>query len=278
MIANVMMCALLAQGPEPVAYPTDPRATVPAGRLVTYMLHDSSYHRDRRVWVYTPPGYDARATRAYPLIVAFDGGEYYDTMPLPMILDTLLAAHRAPPFVAVLIDDSLRAARIEDLGNAHRMADFLGKQLFPWLRRGWRVTSDPHRVIATGSSAGGLGSAYVAFTRPDLVGNAWSQSGAFWRGAEASNDPPYEWLTAQVKSAPKKDVRFMLDVGALETRGALGGAAPSIRDANRNLKDALAAKGYVVTLYEVPDGNHAEQWWRVRLPEGIVALSAGWTR
>ena len=272
------MLLVLAALQLPVTYPVAPRPDVPAGRLVTYLLPDSSYHRDRRVWVYTPPGYDPHAAQAYPLIVAFDGGEYYDTMPLPMILDTLLAARRAPAFIALLIDDSTRATRIEDLGNAHRMADFLGRQLIPWLRRGWRVTTDPHHVIVTGSSAGGLGSAYVAFARPDLFGNVWSQSGAFWRGAEASNDPPYEWLTSQIAAAPEKDVRFLLDVGALETHGALNGAAPSIRDANRHLAGRLKGKGYDVTLYEVPNGNHAEQFWRLRLPDGIAALSAEWPR
>jgi enterochelin esterase-like enzyme len=111
-----------------------------------------------------------------------------------------------------------------------------------------------------------------------LFGNVWSQSGAFWRGAEASNSPPYEWLTSQIAASPRKEIRFMLDVGALEVRGALGGAAPSIRDANRHLAAALQAKHYDVIYTEVPSGNHAPQWWSERLPVGIAALTAGWAR
>src|SRR5262249_39795794 len=116
------------------------------------------------------------------------------------------------------------------------------------------------------------------FARPDVFGNVWSQSGAFWRGAEASNSPPYEWLTTQVAASPRKGIRFVLDVGALETRGALGGAAPSIRDANRRIASAVEAKGYAVTYTEVPDGTHAPRWWRERLPVGIVTLATGWAR
>ena len=247
------------------------------GALEAHVLYDSSYHRPRRVWIYTPPGYDARRAEPYPLILAFDGDEYRDTMPLPRILDSLVTARRAPAFVAVLVDDSAGPARIADLGNAPRMPAFLAKQLLPFVRRGWHVTTDPHRVIVTGSSAGGLGAAYVAFARPDLFGNVWSQSGAFWRGADASNDAPYEWLTQQVKTSPKKDVRFFLDVGELEDHPTLGGSGPNFRDANRRLRDALEAKGYAVTYTEVPGGNHAERWWRERLAVGIVALSAAWT-
>jgi enterochelin esterase family protein len=252
--------------------------SVPTGRLETHVLDDSAFQRRRRVFVYTPPAYDPRRATPYPVIIAFDGDVYRDTMPLPMILDTLLSSGRAPAFVAVLVTDSGGPVRIADLGNSARMPAFLGKQLMPWLRRGWHVTSDPARVIVTGSSAGGLGAAYVAFARPDLFGNVWSQSGAFWRGAEASNDAPYEWLTQQLRSSPRKPIRFYLDVGELEDHPTLGGSGPNFRDANRRFRDALKEKGYDVTYTEVPGGNHAERWWRQRLPDGIVALSAGWPR
>jgi enterochelin esterase-like enzyme len=265
-----------AAAQQAVPYPTDPRPGVAAGRLATYVMYDSSYQRPRRLWVYTPSGYDAAGATPYPLIVAFDGGEYYDSMPLPMVLDTLLAAGKAPAFVAVLIDDGGGPDRIADLGNAARMPEFLARQLVPWLRRGWHVTVDPHRVIVTGASAGGLGAAFVALSRPDLFGNVWSQSGAFWRGAEASNGPPYEWLAARVAATARKDVRFYLDVGELEDHATLGGSGPNFRDATRRFRDALTAKGYRVTYTEVPGGNHAERWWRVRLAEGIAGLSAGW--
>jgi enterochelin esterase-like enzyme len=252
------------------------RPIVPAGKVEAHTVFDSSYDRPRTVWVYTPPGYEMRATGGYPLIVAFDGAEYRDTMPLPAVLDSLLAAGKAPAFVAVLVDNGEGPTRIADLGNAKRMADFLSRQLVPWVRQGWRVTSDPRRVIVTGSSAGGLASAYVALLHPELFGNVWSQSGAFWRGAEASNSAPYEWLTAQVAAWPHKSVRFVLDVGALEDHPTLGGSGPNFLHANRRFRDALKAKGYDLTYTELPRGNHAPQWWAPRLGEGIVLLSADW--
>jgi enterochelin esterase family protein len=254
----------------------DPRAPTSAKRLEHATLFDSAYKRQRDIWIYTPPSYDAKATTPYPLIIAFDGFEYRDTMPLPFILDTLLAAKKAPAFVAVLIDNGESGTRIADLGNAQAMVDFLGRQLVPYVRSRFRVTTDPHRVIVTGSSAGGLGSAFVAFERPDLFGNVLSQSGAFWRGAEASNDAPYEWLTSQVAASPKKDVRFYMDVGELEDHATLGGSGPNFRDANRRLRDALKAKGYNVTYAEIPQGQHAPQYWMTQLPVGIVTLSSAW--
>jgi enterochelin esterase family protein len=264
-----------AQGIRPLPLRIDPRAPAAAARLEARVIFDSSYARERRVWIYTPPGYDAHAA-PYPLLIAFDGAEYRDTMPLPLVLDTLAAGRHAPAFVAVLLDDSASATRIADLGNAERMVTFLSRQLVPWIRRERHVTTDPHRVILTGSSAGGLASAFVAFRRPDLFGNVWSQSGAFWRGAEASNSAPYEWLTAQVAAKPKVDVVFVLDVGELEDHATLGGSGPNFRDANRRMRDALRAKGYAVTYTEVSGGMHAPQYWMTRLADGIVELTAAW--
>ena len=248
---------------------------VAAQRLAHHVIYDSTYRRPRQLWLYTPPDYDSTGSR-YPLIIAFDGADYRDTIPLPRILDTLYAGHHAPAFVAVLVDDSSGAARIAELGNARGMVTFLGRQLVPWVRRQRHVTTDPHRVILTGSSAGGLAAAFAALARPDLFGNVLSQSGAFWRGPEASNEAPYEWLATHVTAIPRQDLRFFLDVGELEDHATLGGAGPNFLGATRRFREALRARGYPVDYTEVPGGQHAPMFWQSRLPIGIVALAASW--
>lgn len=247
-----------------------------AARVELHSIHDSTYHRARRVWIYTPPGYQANRATPYDLMIVFDGAEYLDTIPLPRMLDSLASAHAAPPFVAVLVDDSTRGVRLGELANVARFETFVGGQLVPWVRRGWNVTRDPHRTIITGSSAGGLAAAFLAFRRPDLFGNVLSQSGAVWRGAEASNAPPFEWLTAQYAASPRKDIRFTIDIGALETVHVLGGTGPSPVDASRRFVAALRAKGYPVTYTEVPNAAHAPQFWRQRLAGDIVSLTRAW--
>jgi enterochelin esterase family protein len=249
---------------------------VPHGRVQAFTLADSTWHRPRRVWVYTPPGYDAARPAPYPLVVAFDGEEYLDTMPLPATLDSLIAAGAAPAMVALLIDDGEGAIRTRELGNARGMVELLAGQLLPWVRKGWHVTTDPQRVIVTGSSAGGLGAAYVAVERPDLFGNVWAQSPALWRGAEGSNTAPYEWLTTEVRARPPRGVRFVIDVGALEDHPTLGGRGPNFIGAVRGFNDALRAAGAAVTYTEVTAGNHAPQWWAPRLGWGIATITAGW--
>lgn len=246
-----------------------PRA---AGETTELTIPSRTYPHGRHAWVHTPPGYPASCERACNLIVAFDGELYLGAMPLPEILDSLIAARRTPPAVAVLFDNGAPPGRIEDLANSRRFAAFVAEEMLPWIREHYTVTRAPERTIIAGASAGGLGAASVAMRYPALFGNVLSQSGAFWRGNEASNGPPYEWLTQQFDSLPKLNVRFFLDVGSRETVGALGGAAPSLLEANRHLRAVLTAKGYRVDYLEVPDGGHSPETWRWRLPIGIVAL------
>jgi enterochelin esterase family protein len=248
-------------------------APAPAGHVEELRIDSRTYGGARRVWVYTPPGYSRDAGPTYDLLVVFDGAEYLDEIPLPSILDALLAAGKTGPFVAVLVDDASGAERLADLANSARFVDFLAGELVGWTRAKWRVTRDPHRTIVTGSSAGGLAAAYAALRHPEVFGNVLSQSGAFWRGNEGTNGAPYEWLTSQYAAGPRRDIRFVLEVGSRESAGALGGAAPSILEANRRLHDVLVAKGYPVTWAEVPDGRHAPEFWRVRLPDAIATLS-----
>jgi len=239
------------------------------GAVKEYGLASRAYHSTRRVWVYTPPGYDPAAADN-DLLLVFDGGVYLGDIPLPAMLDSLITAKKLRPTVAVMLDDSSRAARIADLGNQERFAGFVADELLPWARKNWKLTSDPHRATITGSSAGGLASAFVALRHPELFGNVLSQSGAFWRGAAGSDAAPFEWLTAQYAASPKRDLRFFMDVGATETHGAMNGTAPSILEANRRLRDALRAKGYEVSYFEVPNGGHAAEFWRQRLPAGLL--------
>ena len=226
----------------------------------------------RHGWVYMPAGYPRVCGGGCNLIVAFDGAMYLGAMPLPEILDSLIYGKKIPPTVAVLFDNGAPPGRINDLANSAAFATFIADEMLPWVRNHYKVTRAADRTIITGSSAGGLGAAYVAYKYPALFGNVLTQSGAFWRGNEATVAPPYEWLTSEYGSKPRAAIRFFIDVGANETAGALGGTAPSLMDANRHLAEVLRKAGYSVEYFEVPNGEHSPDTWRKRLPIGIVSL------
>jgi enterochelin esterase family protein len=270
-----IVAALLLAGGGLACGATPPRAAphVAAGRVEEVRFPVELFGRTRRVWVYTPPADSARRD-SLGLLVVFDGPQFLEEIPLPRMLDSLIAAKRIEPLVAVFIDNGTAAARREDLANRAAFADWLAADLLPWIRQRYPVSSDPGRAILAGSSAGGLGAAYAAFRWPQHFGNVLSLSGAFWRGNENASGAPFEWLTGQVAAAPRKNVRFYLEVGSTETHGTIGGAGPSILAANRRLRDALRAKRYDVLYREVPGGVHDATSWAGQLPAGLAALAA----
>lgn len=240
-----------------------------AGSVRELRIGSRHQGRSRAVWVYTAPGSSAGTDTSLGMILAFDARDYPTTIPLPRVLDSLLAAAAIPRAIAVMIDDSTGAARREDFADR---AWFVGEDVVSCVRGCWPVSREPRRSSITGSSAGGLPAVHIALRRPDLFGNAISQSGAFWCGSEASNGPPFEWLAKPVTRWPRAPVRLRLQVGSTENQGTMGGTVRSILSANRAMSDTFSRHGYDVTYVEVSNRVHAPETWGPRLAPGIAAI------
>lgn len=263
-----LVSALELPGAPPQPYST-PRAGVPAGTLEMHRLYSELLENERRVWIYTPPGYSS-AGEPYGLFVVFDGLAYIDLVPTPVILDNLLAEGKIPPLVAVLIDSLPQEVRSRELPCHQPFVDFLTTELLPWVREHYHVTTDPSHTIVGGSSYGGLAATFAALRAPDVFGNVLSQSGSFWwKPAEARE---YEWLARQYVLSPTLPLRFYLDVGLREV-AAHPDYMPTQVVVNRHMRDVLQAKGYPVHYAEFM-GGHDYICWRGTLADGLLALLA----
>jgi enterochelin esterase-like enzyme len=245
-----------------------PRDDIPHGTVALHRLRSARLGNERRLWVYTPPGY-AADHGPYSLLIVFDGFAYREVIPTPVILDNLQAAGHLPAMVAVLVD-SLDALRSTELTCHPPFAEFLAQELLPWVHERYAVTTDPARVIVAGSSLGGLAAAYVAWRYPDCFGNVLSQSGTFARRPDATTEPG--WLIRQYVEAPRQPLRFYLEVGLLEN-DVVADEATSLLASNRHLRDVLQAKGYPVAYAEY-SGGHDYIVWRGTFADGLVALNA----
>jgi enterochelin esterase family protein len=258
-------------------------AGVPQGKLEAFKVKSEQLKMDRAVTVYTPPGYDPKA-EPVGLVIVFDGessgGDLkgFNPIPGPVILDNLIAKKRIDPVVAVFVDSG--ATRDRDLGCYPPFAEFMARELIPWVRSHFRVTDDPSKTVVSGFSRGGLGAACCAWRHPELFGNVLAQSGAFWWHPDADQDRKLSpekrqvaalgrdsgWLTRQFATSPPSRVRFYLEAGQFETNEGGG-----IRTETRRLRDVLEARGYHVTYSEHP-GGHDFIVWRGTFADGLLAL------
>jgi enterochelin esterase family protein len=227
----------------------------------------------RPVSVYTPPGYTAAAA-PYPVLVVLDGTAYRELIPLPVILDSLIAAGRIPPVVAVLVGRLEAAERESDLACNPAFARFLAVELLPWVQKSRHITADPARTVVLGSSLGGLAAACAAIEHPERFGNVLAQSGSFPWQPEGAARP--EWVARRLAAGAKLPLRFSLDVGLFETWPPPKGG-PSLLAANQHLRDVLREKGYEVAYAEYA-GGHGHANWQATLPEELAGLLGGWQK
>lgn len=244
---------------------------VPKGTVTPEKLRSENLKEERSVSIYTPPGYDPKSG-SYGLLVLFDGQDYRGPMPIPTILDNLLAAKKIRPLVAILIDNQNEESRDRDLECYPPFADFVAKELVPWARQRYRFSAEPERAIVGGVSLGGLNAAYCALRYPEVFGNVLSQSGAFsyfpdWDEQEENDTSPFGWLIRQFVTTRKLPIRFYLEAGLFEND-----CPEALLTQNRRMRDVLEAKGYSVVFSEFA-GGHEFLSWRGSVADGLIALA-----
>ncbi|MCL4850914.1 MAG: enterochelin esterase, partial [Bryobacteraceae bacterium] len=259
-------------GAEPQLWLTR-QAGVPQGKLERRVWKSSLLDNERTVAVYTPPGY-ASGNPPAGLLVLFDGGDYTTKIPVPVILDNLLAAGRIPPLVAVFIGNAA-GARPYELPCNVRFAEFVHDELMPWVRKAYNVVNTPQRTIIGGSSYGGLAATCTALKYPETFGNVLSQSGSYWWTPPPDPRKPFafdlerepNYIASMFITRSRLPLRFYLEAGIAEI--SVPGQPRGVLDANRYLRDVLLAKGYEVQYREFA-GGHGALSWRGTFPDALL--------
>jgi enterochelin esterase family protein len=150
---------------------------VPHGAVARVTYRSSALGKNRRMHVYTPPGYQA-GTEKYPVLYLLHGaGDSDDSWTsvgrANFILDNLIAAKKARPMIVVMPaghTGPFRFFRPKEKAKGGRPVagfedDFL-KDIVPYIEKNYRVLTDrPNRAIA-GLSMGGAQSLNLAAMRP----------------------------------------------------------------------------------------------------------------
>ncbi len=229
--------------------------------------------RTRRVWLYLPPGYATSRTR-YPVLYMQDGQNVFDAATsfagewrVDESLDSLAARGDAGAIVVAVDNDG--AHRLDEYdpwkavqpqyggGEGDAYVRFLAYTLKPYIDAHYRTRPDRLNTGVLGSSMGGLIALYAALAYPEVFGRAGVFSCACWIAR------PDVDAFARAAKPPSPPTRFYFVVGARET--ADGEPA---RD-QQTVVDALRAAGFpdaAIVSRVVPDGTHAESFWRREFP------------
>jgi enterochelin esterase-like enzyme len=136
--------------------------------------------------VYTPPGYNARMSRRYPVLVLLPGTPGDETEwtsgggSVEVLFDNLIADGRMPPAIVVMhaSDVNTHAATRRGDDNLSQFEQILVRELVPLVRQRYAVRPDANSWAIAGLSLGGEFGMYVGLRHPELFGRIGSISGS----------------------------------------------------------------------------------------------------
>ena len=254
---------------------------VPHGQIRQVWYFSKTLDAQRRMHVYTPPGYDAGGDR-YPVFYLLHGGGDEDSGwstigRAGFILDNLLAAGKARPMIVVMPNGSLpRPANLPATAPGtqpspealaamaaarNRFTSELMKEIIPCVEKNFRVLADrEHRAIA-GLSMGGGQTLQVIVDNPDQFAYV-----GVWSAGIGQNAPEWESRNAAFLDNPKINEwvrRFSICVGDKDF--ALNGS--------KALDETLTKHGIKHDLH-ISGGGHTWINWRQYLHQAAQTLFA----
>lgn len=200
---------------------------VPHGNVVQVLFPSPSTNTSRRAFVYTPPGYDGRSAKNYPVLYLQHGWGEDETAwsnqgRANLIMDNLIAAGKIQPFIIVMTygmtNDvkfgGIRSFKIEPFQTV------LTEELIPYIDANFRtVAKSSHRAMA-GLSMGGMETHTITLNKPELFSYYALMSGGIYTPEEIKN---------------KEGVKLIfLSCGSKERPDAVKNAALALKTAGLN--------------------------------------------
>lgn len=206
----------------------------------------------RAVYLYQPP-----VSEPCPLVVVYDGFEYYSRDHLPTIVDNLINQRRIRPIALAMVAHGGPARGIE-YACSEATVGFLMEHVLPLAEEYLKIipaqaAAGSYGVI--GASAGGRMALFTALRVPGIIGRVLSQAGAF------KFDEYESVLFDLVRYPPHRGVKVWLDCGTFD----------SLLPGNRDMAALLLERGYEGGYLEYHAG-HNHPAWRDHIAAGLEAL------
>lgn len=165
----------------------------------------------RRVWMYTPAGYD-KNSEPCALSIFTDGWHYVNVTKVITILDNLIYKGEIPPLCVAFIETEDRET---ELTCSDKFSEFLTKEMLPWIYENYNVTNKPQNTLIGGFSYGGLTSTFVGLKHPEIFHKVLCQSGSmFWTSEEGES--PKGKIIEMYEKVDKLPLDFYITFGEFE--------------------------------------------------------------
>ena len=130
----------------------------------------------RKMYIYTPPGYDSNLNQKYPVLyILHGGGEDERGWAMQgktnLILDNLIAEGKAKPMLIVMPDANVGMGGFTPDGIENSLKTFereMKQSIIPFVEKNYRAFTDANNRALAGLSLGGLHTLYTGINNTDL--------------------------------------------------------------------------------------------------------------
>jgi len=237
---------------------------VPHGTLSKVWYSSATLDKDRRMYVYTPPGYN-KGDEKYPVLYLLHGAggdeDAWTTMGrTPEILDNLIAAGKAKPMLVVMTNgnawqtagpgsapDAPAFSRADYQKFRGKFEESLVQDVVVFMEKNYRVKASKDKRAIAGLSMGGMHTINATTNNPDVFGYI----GVFSSGLFQANEDISAKMLALKNSGVNK---YWVACGEDDF----------VMESNKRLLEALDISGMEYEYYE-NTGGHSWKNWRIYL-------------
>jgi enterochelin esterase-like enzyme len=190
---------------------------------------------------------------------------------LPTILDNLIAAHRVPAMVAVMVASGGGDARGSERGLEYdtvsgRFAEFIEAEVLPKVAHDYHVTftTDPDGRATMGGSSGGAVAFTMAWFHPEWYRRVLTYSGTYTNNQSPENPAllhgAWEYHEHLIPQSAPKPLRVWMEVGEHDN-GSINTAADLHNwvIANERMAAVLKAQGYHYQFVYAEGAGHVDR-------------------
>ena len=249
--------------------------------------HPIDYKRAITVYI---PGQYVPGTAA-PFMVTHDGpGMGRPDTTLPRILDNMIAQHRLPAMIVVMVANGGGDAQGHERGLEYdtmsgKFAEFIEAEVLPLVEKNYNVTltKDPEGRATMGNSSGGSAALAMAWYHPEWYHRVITYSGTYvnqqWPFNPETPGGAWDFHDKLIPQSAPKPIRLWMEVGDrdLLNPNVMRDDMHDWVEANNRMATALKAKGYHYQyVFALNAGHVAGPVRNQTLPEALEWVWQGY--
>lgn len=193
---------------------------VPHGDIRMKRYYSAVTNSWRRIYVYTPPGYDNNTNTKYPVLYLLHGGGEDERGwgmqgRTDLILDNLIAAKKAKPMLVVMPDGNTGTTGFNEQ-YLRAFENEMKDVVIPFVESNYRAETDAGSRALAGLSMGGIQTLYAGLRNTTLFSYLGVFSSGWLAAQKTLSDPQYAFMKENADKINRQLKLFWIAMGGKE--------------------------------------------------------------